>query len=423
MRHSWVPGANEPKCDFPLANLPYGVFSTPGSAPRCGVAIGDSVIDLAALSDAGLLGAVAADCGFEQDSINSFMEQGRAVWDAIRAGLTELLAEDGSPALRDNARLRDAALLPLESVSLHLPFRVGGYTDFFAGRQHAVNSGTILRGANNALTPNWPHMPIAYNGRASSVVVSGTPVRRPLGQFLVEGEEGPHFGPSRRLDIEVEFGAVVGTSTAHGDILSVAEAHEHIFGFVLLNDWSARDIQRWEGQPLGPFQSKATATTISPWVVPQAALAAFRVPSPERDVPLLPYLQEPADYCLDINIEAWLGAGAVEPARLVSTNTRHLYYSAPQLLAHHAISGCRMQVGDLLGSGTISGPERRQFGCMMEQSWGGRDPIQLENGLERIFLEDGDSVRMTGWAQGEGYRIGFGSCDGQIMPAHAWPKR
>ncbi|KAA0972659.1 fumarylacetoacetase [Aureimonas fodinaquatilis] len=407
-------GAQAPECDFPLANLPYGVFSTAGHGPRCGVAIGDHVLDLAALAAGGLL--PAGDHGFDQPSLNRFMASGPEAWAALRARLTDLLAEGGSPDLRENAALRARAVLPLAAVQMHLPVEVKGYTDFYAGRQHAFNSGSILRGPENALTPNWSHMPIGYNGRVSTVVVSGTPVRRPLGQVM--GEGAPTFGPSKRLDIEVEFGAIVALPTELGQTLTVAEAWEHLFGFVLLNDWSARDIQRWEGQPLGPFQSKAFATTISPWVVTRAALEQCRRSGPARDTALLPYLQEEADYFFDVKLEAHLAPqGAAQASRIVQTNTAHLYYSAPQLLAHHAVCGCRMQTGDLLGSGTISGPERGNFGCLMEQSWGGRDEIALEHGGSRIFLEDGDSVTLTGWGEVNGQRIGFGRCEGQILPA------
>lgn len=416
MKQSWVDGAQAPGCDFPLANLPYGVFSTDGRSPRCGVAIGASVLDLAELVAAGLL--PGADLGFDQPALNRFMAAGAATWAAIRARLTDLLAEGGDPALREDALLRARALLPLANAQMHLPVEIRGYTDFYAGRQHAFNSGSILRGPENALTPNWSHMPIGYNGRVSTVVVSGTEVRRPLGQVM--GADGPKFGPSQRLDIEVEFGAIVALPTGLGQTLTVAEAWEHLFGFVLLNDWSARDIQRWEGQPLGPFQSKAFATSISPWVVTRAALEPCRRPGPARDTALLPYLQEEADYFLDVTLEAHLKPEeAARASRIVQTNTAHLYYSAPQLLAHHAVCGCRMQTGDLLGSGTISGPERGNFGCLMEQSWGGRDAIALEQGGSRIFLEDGDSVTLTGWGEVDGQRIGFGHCEGRILPAPA----
>lgn len=414
VERSWVSGANSPESDFPLSNLPYGVFSAPGIAPRCGVAIGDCVLDLHALAESGLL---RSNCGFAEPALNSFMASGAAVWAETRARLTDLLAEEGSDRLRDDAGLRDRALLPMDGVRLHLPFQVTGYTDFYAGRQHAFNSGSILRGPENALTPNWPHMPIAYNGRSSTVVVSGTQVRRPLGQVMPSGADTPIVAPSGRLDIEVEFGAVVGLPTEMGETLTVAEAWEHLFGFVLLNDWSARDIQRWEGQPLGPFQSKAFATSISPWVVTRAALEPFRTKGPPRDRKLLPYLAEDADYFFDIRLEAHLRPADGHESRIVRTGTKHLYYSAPQLLAHHALCGCRMQCGDLLGSGTISGPDRETFGCLMEQTWGGRDPVALTGGATRLFLEDGDGVTLTGWGQAADHRIGFGRCEGRILPA------
>lgn len=416
LKRSWVASANNPSGDFPVNNLPYGVFSEEGGLPRCGVAIGEMVLDVAGVEKAGLLGC-DAPLGFDEPAINSFMASGPENWARVRVRLIELLAEDGSPDLRDDPALRERLLIPLERVRMHLPIRVSGYTDFFAGRQHAFNSGSILRGPQNALTPNWPHMPIGYNGRSSTVVVSGTPVRRPLGQTRPDEADTPVFGPSSRLDIEVEFGAILGTGTELGQTLTVAEAWEHIFGFVLLNDWSARDIQRWEGQPLGPFQAKAFATSISPWVVTRAALERFRCAGPARDQPLLPYLHEPAEYFYDLTLEAHLTPAGEPPSRIVRTNTRHLYYSAPQLLTHHAICGCRMETGDLLGSGTISGPEREAFGCLMEQTWGGRDEVALEGGGSRKFLEDGDSVTLTGWGEVDGERIGFGRCDGQILAA------
>lgn len=416
MGRSWVIGANAADNDFPLANLPYGVFATADGAPRCGVAIGDRVLDLAALAEEGLL---PEGCGFHEPGLNTFMARGPRLWAEVRGRLTELLAEDGAGDLRDDAALCERAVLRRDAVRMRLPFRVTGYTDFYAGRQHAFNSGSILRGPENALTPNWPHMPIGYNGRTSTIVASGTPVRRPLGQILPSGADTPILSASRRLDIEVEFGAVVGVPTELGQTLTVAEAWENLFGFVLLNDWSARDIQRWEGQPLGPFQSKAFATSISPWVVTRAALEPFRTTGWPRDRALLSYLDEPEAYFFDLTLEAHLRPEGGGTSRIVRTNTKHLYYSAPQLLAHHALCGCRMEAGDLLGSGTISGPERESFGCLMEQTWGGRDPVALAEGGERFFLEDGDSVTLTGWGQGDGHRIGFGACEGRILPALA----
>lgn len=417
MKLSWVAGANAPTCEFPLANLPYGVFAPPGGAPCCGTAIGDMVLDLAGLAEAGLLWNGADSLGLDRAELNGLMASGPEVWSRLRARLTELLAEDGVADLRGNAELCARLLFKQSDVEMLLPVKIGGYTDFYAGRQHAFNSGSILRGPENALTPNWPHMPIAYNGRVSTVVVSGTDIRRPLGQTRPNPDAPPVLGPSKRLDLELEFGAIVATPTEMGQTLTVAEAWEHLFGFVLLNDWSARDVQRWEGQPLGPFQAKAFGTTISPWVVTRAALEPFRRPAPERDVPLLDYLHEPEDYFFDIELEVHLTPEGGSPSKIISSNTKHLYYSAPQLLAHHALGGVKMETGDLLGSGTISGPQRENFGCLMEQTWGGRDEVSLEAGGTRKFIEDGDTITLTGWGQMDGYRIGFGACAGKILPA------
>lgn len=415
---SWVASANAPDHDFPIQNLPYGAFRTAGQGARCGVAIGDVVLDLSVLEQAGLLDAGGPQPVFRQPNINAFMALGLDAWTRIRTRLTDLLAADGDTVLRDDAALRDRALLPVSAVELLLPIAVAGYTDFYAGRQHAFNIGTILRGPENALPPNWLHIPIGYNGRASTVVVSGTDIRRPLGQRKPADAAVPTFGPSQRLDIELELGAVVGQGSTMGQPITVAEADAMIFGFVLLNDWSARDIQAWEYQPLGPFQSKAFATTISPWVVTKAALEAFRADAPPREQPLLPYLQEPGPMLYDIALEVTMQPqGAGSPTTISRTNASTLYYSAAQQLAHHAVSGCRMEVGDLLGSGTISGPDKGEYGSLMELSWSGQHPVQLDGGQTRSFVEDGDTLTLRGWAQGDGYRVGFGECRGTALPA------
>jgi len=413
---SWVGGANVPEANFPLNNLPYGVFSRAGEGLRCGVAIGDFVADLAVLETAGLLEV----SGFTAPVLNGFMARGKAAWAATRARLTELFAQAGDPVLRDNAALREAVLIPCADVTMHMPFAVAGYTDFYAGRHHAENVGTMFRGAENALPPNWLSIPIGYNGRASTVVVSGTEIRRPLGQIKPPDAELPVFSPTKRLDIELEFGAVLGQGTEMGAPLTVAEADELIFGYVLLNDWSARDIQAWEYQPLGPFQAKVFATSISPWVVTREALEPFRVAAPKRARPLLPYLREPGPMLYDVQLEVRMRAAGQEQDTVIShTNTRELYYSAAQQLAHHAIGGCKMSVGDLLGSGTISGPEKDSRGSLLEITWGGKEPLTLSGGVERRFIEDGDTLTLTGFAQGDGYRIGFGNCVGTISPAPA----
>jgi fumarylacetoacetase len=337
------------------------------------------------------------------------MALGAVTWGRLRDRLTAMLGE-GAPERQQIA----PHLVSLAEVTLHMPFRVSEYTDFYASIDHARNVGTMLRGAENALSANWLSMPVGYNGRASSVVVSGTPVRRPWGQILERGSDLPIFAPSRRFDMEVELGAVVGT--ASDGPVSVAQADAMIFGYVLLNDWSARDIQTWEYQPLGPFQSKATATTISPWVVMSAALAPFRVPTPHRERPLLPYLAEPGPMLFDIAIEATLAPDRGPENLICRTNARDLYYSAAQQLTHHAVCGCPMNVGDLLGSGTISGGARESRGSLLELTWGGAEPLTLSSGEERRFLEDGDRVTLSAHAQGPGYRIGFGRCMGTVVP-------
>ncbi|MFV0385276.1 fumarylacetoacetase [Paracoccus sp. (in: a-proteobacteria)] len=404
---SWVASANSADTDFPLNNLPYGVFSTGGGAPRCGVAIGDQILDLAALEAAGEL-----DFGgsLQTGTWNAFMARGRDDWAKLRASLTALLAE-GSDA---QARIA-AHLVAQAGAALHLPVTVTEYTDFYASRHHAFNVGTMFRGAENALPPNWLHIPIGYNGRASSVVVSGTDVRRPNGQLKGPNDAAPRFGPCERFDIELEIGAIVGQPSS-GPI-SVAQADDNIFGYVLLNDWSARDIQAWEYQPLGPFQSKATATTISPWIVTAAALQPFRTPTPPREKELLPYLAEPGPTLYDIALEVGMAPEGKPETVIARTNYSQMYYSAAQQLAHHTSCGCPMRVGDMLGSGTISGPEKDSRGSLLEMSWGGKEPLTLDSGETRSFIEDGDTLTLRGHAQGKGYRVGFGECVGRILPA------
>lgn len=410
---SWVPGANDPAGDFPLNNLALGVFSVAGEDPRCGVAIGDMVLDAAGLERAGLL-RLAEDPVLDLPFWNEVMELGPAAWARLRRDLTALLRE-GAPGADDTA----AFLHPRGQVTLHMPILVAEYTDFYAGRHHAENVGSMLRDPANPLPPNWLHIPIGYNGRASSVVVSGTPVRRPWGQLKGPQDAAPRLAPSARFDFELELGAIVGRASDRP--VTVAEAETMIFGYVLLNDWSARDIQAWEYQPLGPFQSKATATTISPWIVMRAALDAFRVPGPARDVPLLDYLHEPHPMALDIALEVGLRPEGGPETVITRTNAAELYYSAPQQLAHHTLCGCPMNVGDLLGSGTISGPERGNRGSLLELSWAGKEPLEIAPGVTRSFLEDGDGLTLRGHAQGRGFRIGFGNCTGQVLPALADP--
>ena len=409
---SWVESANAADCPFPLNNLPCGVFSVGDDAPRCGVAIGEFVLDVAGLEEAGLL-TLADDPLLDVPFWNEVMGAGPAVWAALRDRLTALLAEGST----DRAAV-GPFLHPLADVSLHMPFLVSEYTDFYAGRNHAFNVGTMFRGPENALPPNWLHIPIGYNGRASSVVVSGTDVRRPWGQVKGPDHAVPSFQPSRRFDIELEMGAVVGTPS-EGPV-TVAEADEMIFGYVLLNDWSARDIQAWEYQPLGPFQAKATATTISPWIVMKAALEPFRTAAPAREVPLLPYLNEPRPMLYDIALEVALQPEGGTETIIARTNYAEMYYSAPQQLAHHTTSGCAMNTGDLLGSGTISGPTKDSRGSLLELCWGGKEPIAIAGGT-RTFIEDNDTLTLRGHCRGAGYTIGFGDCAGKVIPALADP--
>ena len=407
---SWVESANTATTDFPLMNLPCGIFSTGEEEPRCGVAIGDMILDVAGLEAAGIL-KIADDPVFDVPFWNEFMELGPPAWAAFRSALRALLRE-GS----DHRGEVEPHLVAQADARLHLPFLVAEYTDFYAGRNHAFNVGTMFRGPENALPPNWLHIPIGYNGRASSVVVSGTDVRRPWGQLKPAEAEAPVFAPSRRFDIELEMGAIVGQASDHGYPVTVGEADDMIFGYVLLNDWSARDIQAWEYQPLGPFQSKATATTISPWIVMKAALEPFRIATPAREKPLLPYLQEPRPMLYDIALEVGLTPEGGAETIIARTSTRELYYSVAQQLAHHTTSGCAMNVGDLLGSGTISGPAKDSRGSLLELSWGGKEPFAIAGGT-RSFIEDNDTLTLRGHAQGAGYRIGFGECRGKVIPA------
>ena len=406
---SWVTSANDPKHPFPLNNLPYGVFSTDALEPRCGVAIGESILDMAAAEEAGLISLSDAPL-FDVPFWNEVMEEGPDLWTALRERLTEILAEGSA----DQAAA-EPLLVAQKDAEMHLPILVSEYTDFYAGKNHAVNVGTMFRGAENALPPNWLHIPIGYNGRASSVVISGTGIRRPWGQLKSPDHDRPAFLPCRRFDLELEMGAIVG-QPSDGPI-TVDEADANIFGYVLLNDWSARDIQAWEYQPLGPFQAKATATSISPWIITTAALEPFRCDTPPREVELLDHIKDTGPMLYDIDLEVTLAPKGKAPTSIAATNYNQMYFSAAQQLAHHTTSGCPMNPGDLLGSGTISGAEKSERGSLLELSWGGKEPITLDTGETRSFLEDGDTLTLKGAAHGNGFTIGFGDCTGTILPA------
>ena len=406
---SWVASANDAAHPFPLNNLPYGVFSTGEEDPRCGVAIGDMILDMQAAEESGLI-ALTDEPLFEVPYWNDLMDEGPAVWAALRNRLTDLLAKGSA----DQAKV-EPLLVPMADAEMHMPMAVSEYTDFYAGRHHATNVGTMFRGAENALPPNWLHIPIGYNGRASSVVVSGTEVRRPWGQLKGPNDAAPRWAPCARFDIELEMGAIVGTSS-DGPI-TVQEADDNIFGYVLLNDWSARDIQAWEYQPLGPFQAKATATSISPWIVTKAALEPFRCDTPEREVELLDHIKDCGPMLYNIDLEVTMAPESKEATTIARTNYNQMYYSAAQQLAHHSTSGCPMNSGDLLGSGTISGPTKPERGSLLELSWGGKEPLTLDTGEERSFIADGDTLTLKGAAKGKGYTIGFGDCTGTVIAA------
>jgi fumarylacetoacetase len=398
--NTWVPVLDGSA--FGVNNLPYGVFGRRGELPRVGVAIGDHVLDLAELATAGLL---ADRRWFAAGSLNAFMAAGRAVWQPTRERIITLLTD---VSYREQV---EPHLFPLADVELHMPIDVADYVDFYSSREHATNLGRILRPGTEPLLPNWAHMPVGYHGRAATVVPSGTPVVRPCGQR--RGADGPVFGPTVKLDIEAEVGFVVGAPSGYAQPVPAAAFRDHVFGFVLLNDWSARDIQAWEYQPLGPFLAKSFATSISPWVVPVAALEAVRVRPPDQDPQPLPYLRCDEPWGLDLTLEVELNGHVVSRPPFAG-----MYWTPPQQLAHATVNGALLRTGDLMGSGTVSGPERDQRGSLIELTWNGDDPIELPDGTERVFLEDGDTVRIRATAPGrDGTPIGFGDVTGTIYPA------
>ena len=409
---SWVESANSAEHPFPLNNLPYGVFSVDDGDLRCGIAIGDRILDATGLEAAGILRADPDADVLDAPYWNDFMELGPDAWSSYRSTLQTMLAADASEDVQDKLTTFS---VPMGDATLHMPFRVSEYTDFYAGRHHATNVGTMFRGPENALPPNWLHIPIGYNGRASSVVVSGTDIRRPWGQLKSPDHDLPAFLPCRRFDIELEMGAIVGTPS-NGPV-TVQEADDMIFGYVLLNDWSARDIQAWEYQPLGPFQAKATATSISPWIITKAALEPFRVDAPERQFALLDHLKDDGPMLYDIKLAVDMAPEDQAATTIARTNYSEMYYSAAQQLAHHSTSGCPMRTGDLLGSGTISGATKPERGSLLELSWGGKEPLTLDTGETRSFIEDGDTLTLTGHCEGDGYTIGFGECIGKVVAA------
>ncbi|WP_413786525.1 fumarylacetoacetase [Psychrobacter sp. HII-4] len=408
--------------DFSIHNLPYGIFSdtktqAEANNRRAGVAIGEYVLDLSVLESAGLLD-LAGGPYFNQPTLNAFIDSGRNNWQKARATVQTLLS-DADSTLRDDTELQKKALFKQADITMHLPVHVPGFTDFYSSKEHATNVGTMFRDPNNALLPNWTEMPVGYNGRASTVVVSGTDIVRPSGQLKTNADERPIFSPCKRLDFELETAFVVGKGNQLGQPIAVDEAFEHIFGMVLLNDWSARDIQKWEYVPLGPFNAKTFASEVSPWIVTMEALAPFKTSCPTQEPKPLAYLNETAtDTSFDINLSVELLPENAESATVVcETNFKYMYWSMAQQLTHHTITGCKVEVGDMMGSGTISGPTPDAYGSMLEIAWNATKPVTLAGGETRSFIEDGDTVIMKGYSEKDGVRVGFGEVRGKVLPA------
>jgi fumarylacetoacetase len=414
-RKSWI---NVPEnSDFPIQNIPFGVFITKEDVITIGTRIGNCAIDMGALQQLGYFeGIELTDDMFMQDTLNDFISDGKKTWRLVRNRLAELFDEN-NPKLRDNSAHREIIIFKVEDIEMLLPVQIGDYTDFYSSKEHATNVGKMFRDPENALLPNWLHIPVGYHGRSSTIVPSGIPVHRPYGQTLPNGETNPVFGPSKLVDFELETAFITTDANLMGEPIPVEEAEEHIFGMVLFNDWSARDIQKWEYVPLGPFLAKNFASSISPWIVTMDALEPFRVKGPEQSPTPLPYLQQKGNKAFDINLEV-----AIKPEHTAETivsrsNFKYMYWSMSQQLAHHTINGCRINSGDMMGSGTISGPTEDSFGSMLELTWGGQKPIQMNDGSERKFINDNDTVIIRGFCQNEQVRVGFGEVSSKLLPA------
>lgn len=406
--------------DFSLQNLPFGIFRSSGAKEaRVGLALGDWVIDCAVLFEAGLLSSVA---GLRRehvfaDSLNPLLAAGAPVWRALRLRVGEIFTQ-GNDVLRSQADLHSRALVKMNEAALLLPTKVSNYVDFYSSREHASNVGAMFRDPQNPLLPNWLHIPIGYNGRSSSIIPSGTPFRRPNGQLKADADPAPVFAPTRQLDFELEMAFITGGQTQLGEMIPVNTADDFIFGLALLNDWSARDVQRWEYVPLGPFLGKTFATSLSPWIVTLDALQPFRVHGPEQTVPVLRYLQSSGPQAYDVHLEVWLkSARMTDAVRICRTNFKHMYWNMAQQLAHMASNGTNIEVGDVYGSGTISGPTPDSYGSMLELCWKGTKPIALPDGTTRTFIQDGDTVIMKGWCEKDGVRVGFGEVRTEVLPA------
>ncbi|MFV8361499.1 fumarylacetoacetase [Flavobacterium sp. LS1P3] len=413
-RKSWleVPA----KSDFPIQNIPFGVFLTKENIVTVGTRIGDFAIDLGALQQLNYFeGIELTDDMFMQDTLNDFISDGQKTWRLVRNRIAELFDVTNSK-LQDNIKDRDIIIFKMEDVEMQLPVLIGDYTDFYSSKEHATNVGKMFRDPENALLPNWLHIPVGYHGRSSTIVPSGIPVHRPMGQTLPNGETTPVFGPSRSVDFELETAFITTDVNIMGENIAVTEAEDYIFGMVLLNDWSARDIQKWEYVPLGPFLAKNFATSISPWIVTMDALEPFRTKGPKQEPTPLPYLQQKGKHSFDINLEVAIQPENAKPTVVSHSNFKYLYWSMCQQLAHHTSNGCRVNSGDMMGSGTISGPTEDSFGSMLELTWGGKNPIKMGDGTERKFINDNDTVIMKGFCQNGQVRIGFGEVSSKLLP-------
>lgn len=403
--------------DFPIQNLPFGIYSNNSVKHRVCSAIGVYIIDLYELATKGYFKDIISDNAvFEQPYLNPFIELGKAKTNAVREQLIVLL-DSNNPELQNKKDLFNAVFIKQDEVNLLMPVKVGDYTDFYSSIDHATNVGTMFRDPANALLPNWKHLPVGYHGRASSICVSGHSFHRPKGQTKPADSDVPVFGPSKLLDIELETAFIIGKSTKMGESVSTTNADDYIFGMVLFNDWSARDIQTWEYVPLGPFLAKNFASTVSPWVVTLEALEPFRTKGYEQIPEVLPYLKYSGDKNVDINLEVYLAPENTEPTRVCTSNYKYMYWTMEQQLAHHTVNGCNINVGDLLASGTISGPEPHEYGSFLELTWKGTKPLKLNDGSERKFVNDNDTITIKGYCEKNGVRIGFGDCTAKLLPA------
>ena len=402
--------------DFPIQNIPFGVFLTRDDIITIGTRIGDTAIDLGALHQLGYFeGIPLTDDIFLQDTLNDFISDGKKTWRLVRNRIAEIF-DANNEKLRDNEEHRQVVLFGLDEIEMQMPVQVGDYTDFYSSKEHATNVGTMFRDPDNALLPNWLHIPVGYHGRSSSIVPSGIPIHRPKGQTKPKDADEPVFGPSKRVDFELEMAFITTDANHLGEPIPIDEAEDYIFGLVLFNDWSARDIQTWEYVPLGPFLAKNFASSVSPWIVTLDALDPFRVESPIPEKKLLPYLQTKGKKSFDIELEVFVQPEDGEETRVSKSNFKHMYWNMSQQLAHHTVNGCPVLSGDMMGSGTISGPTPDSYGSMLELSWKGEKPVKLNDGSTRTFIEDNDTVIMRGHCKRENYRVGFGEVSTKLLP-------